>query len=194
MAFKIQAKIFIAPGINYVVGGRTEPSYTHASFGKGTLKNKASGFVANLKLGISTSGIAMGVAFARQYFKSENETCPGDSWVAVCSAANYYEWKNYVGGFLGYRVYDSLSLALAYMVPYELKTSVGSEMLYLSLGFSIAPVVRLVINYGMSTKSRWHDSNGTAHELPYTRTPGLSLDKAEVSGATSIGLEFPIGF
>ena len=92
IAFKAQAGIFISPGINYTFSGSTEPSYTSTGLGKASLKNKVSGYIGSLKLGFSSSGFAMGVGYARQYSKSENETCPGNLWSSLCSSNNQTRW------------------------------------------------------------------------------------------------------
>ena len=193
IAFKAQAGIFIAPGINYTVSGSTEPSYTDFFSNKGTLKNKVSGYIGSLKLGFSTSGIAMGVVYGRQYSKSENETCPIESWSSLCSSNSKTRWVNYVGGFVGYQIMDSLSLGVAYMVPYEVKGDVGTDNLSIGVGLSIFPFMRLVLRYGIALNVRYYDTSGTAHDLPYEISSGLDLDKVEGSAA-AVGLEFPIGF
>lgn len=125
LAFKAQAGIFIAPGGYYTFSGSTEPSYTSSVLGKASLKNKVSGYIGSLKLGFSSSGVSMGVAYGRQYSKSENETCPDNLWSALCSLNNNYKWTNYAGVFVGYQIIDSLSLGVAYMTPYGVTGDVG---------------------------------------------------------------------
>ncbi|MEC7184143.1 MAG: hypothetical protein VXW15_15620 [Bdellovibrionota bacterium] len=193
IAFKAQAGIFIAPEIIYTFNGSTEPSYTSAGLGKASLKNKVSGYVGSLKLGFSTSGFAMGVGYARQYSKSENETCPGNLWSSLCSSNNQTRWINYVGGFVGYQIIDSLSLVLAYSVPYGIKKDTGMDNLTIGVGLTILPFMSLVLRYSIPLNARYYDNSGKAHDLPYEISSGLDLDKVEGSAA-AVGLEFPIGF
>ena len=135
----------------------------------------------------------MGVGYARQYSKSENETCPGNLWSSLCSSNNQTRWINYVGGFVGYQIMDSLNLVLAYSVPYGIEEEAGMDNLTVGLGLTILPFMRLVLRYNIALNARYFDTNGKAHDLPYEISSGLDLDKVERSAA-AVGLEFPIGF
>lgn len=191
LVLKAQAGIFISPGFHYSIQGDSKPTYTFNSSSTETLKNKFSGYGGTLKLGLSTSGIDMGVLYQRNFVKTENETCP-TNWTTICESNNTSKWQSRAGAFIGFHLPINLSLGFAYAIPIGIKNDIGLSAAAVQLGYSINNFIKLVFSYSIGI-TKWYDSDGNLSDLPKMVDTNMSLDKVEINSLT-VGIEFPIGF
>tara|TARA_B100000029_G_scaffold491404_1_gene551478 strand:+ start:53 stop:640 length:588 start_codon:yes stop_codon:yes gene_type:complete len=173
-----KGKLFIAPGLYYIISGNHDVTYTG-----GSSANTVEGYVGNLKLGLSNGTFSFGGVVQRG--KAELINSSGTSIG--------YSWYTRIGGFIGYTLPMKLTFGVSYNLPplnhsESTYTGFSSGVLNFGVSYPLVSFLRLNVAYGMSVSPKYVVS-GTANDLPYTS--GVTY-KEFTTSSLSAGIEVPI--